>query len=61
MRRILIERGVDARGMKAADMRCVLGEMSDFKYEMIKVEKYLCGRGHRVIFIPKFHCELNAE
>ena len=58
MRRILIERGVDARGMKAADMRCVLGEMSD---EKIKVEKYLCSRGHRVIFIPKFHCELNAE
>ena len=28
---ILIERGVDVRGMKAADMRRVLGEMPDFK------------------------------
>ena len=59
MRRVLIERGVDVRGMKASDMRRVLGEMSDFKYEKTKVEKYLGARGHKVIFIPKFHCELN--
>ena len=59
MRQVLIERGVDVRGMKAADMRRVLGEMDDFKYERTKVEKYVCSRGHRAIFIPKFHCELN--
>ena len=55
----LIERGVDMRGMKAANMRRVLGEMTDFKYEKTKVEKFLSSRGHRVIFIPKFDCELN--
>ena len=59
MRQVLIERGVDVRGMKAPDMRRVLREMPDFKYERSKVEKYLCGRGHRAIFIPKFHCEIN--
>ena len=55
---ILIECGVDVRSMKAADMRRVLGEMPDFKYEKTKVEKNLCSRGHRVIFIPQFHCEI---
>ena len=45
--------------MKAADMRRVLGEMPDFKYEKTKVGKKPYSRGHRVIFIPKFHCELN--
>ena len=39
-------------------MRRVLGEMPDFKYEKTKVEKNLCSRGHRVIFIPQFHCEI---
>ena len=50
---------VDVRGMKAQDMRHALSRMHDFKYEKTKVEKYLTDRGHRVIFIPKFHCELN--
>ena len=59
MRQVLIERGVDVRGMKADDMRRALNEMKDFKYEKTKVEKYLSGRGNRVIFIPKFRCELN--
>ena len=55
MQRVLIECGVDVRGMKVADMCRVLGEMPNFKYEKTKVEKYICSRGHRVIFIPKFH------
>lgn len=59
MRRVVIERGVDLHGMKAADMHRVLGEMPDFRYEKTKVEIYICSRGHRVIFISKFHCELN--
>ena len=59
MKRILEERGVNTKGMKAEKMREVLGEMSDFKYEKTKVEKLVSSRGHRAIFIPKFHCELN--
>ena len=59
MKAILEERGVDTSKMKAPDMRLVLGGMHDFKYERTKLEKYLKERDHRVIFIPKFHCELN--
>ena len=57
MKQVLVERGIDIRGMKADNMRKLLGGMNDFKYEKTKVEKYLCGRQHRVIFIPKIHCE----
>ena len=59
MKQVLIERGIDVRGMKANNMRNLLSGMDDFKYEKTKVEKYLCGRQHKAIFIPKFHCELN--
>ena len=59
MNQVLVECGIDIRGMKADDMQTLLGRMDDFKYENTKVEKYLCGRGHRAIFIPKFHCEFN--
>ena len=58
-KRVLEERGVNTKGMKAERMREVLGEMSDFKYEKKKVERLVASRGHRAIFIPKFHCELN--
>lgn len=50
-------------GMKVDDMRKKLKEMSDFKYEKTKVEKYITAKGHRCIFtcifIPKYHCELS--
>ena len=59
MRKILEERGVDLTGMKTDDMRRRLKEMSDFKYENTKVETYISAKGHRCIFIPKYHCELN--
>ena len=55
----LEERGVDTKGMKAEKMQEILGEMSDFKYEKTKVETLVSSCGHRAIFIPKFHCELN--
>ena len=59
MRQVLIDRHINVKGMVAADMQNVLGEMWDFKYEKTKVEKYILGQKHRVLFIPKFHCELN--
>ena len=59
MKQILIERHINVKGMRAADMQRVLSEMRDFKYERTKIEKYILGRKHRVLFIPKFHCELN--
>ena len=59
MKQVLIECHVNVKGMRAADMQRVLSEMRDFKYEKTKVEKYILERKHRVLFIPKFHCELN--
>ena len=59
MRKVLEERGVSVAGMKAADMWKTLGEMRDFKYEKTKVETYIQAKGHRCLFLPKYHCELN--
>ena len=59
MKQVLKERGVNTDGMKAEDMRKVLGSHHDFKYEKTRVEHYLHQRGHRVLFIPKYHCKLN--
>ena len=60
MRRVLHERGINTKGMKAENMREALGEMSDFKYEKTKVEKLVSSRGHCAIFIPKFHCPIES-
>ena len=59
MRLILQERGINTTGMKAADMRIVLANHADFKYEKTALESLMQEKGHRAIFIPKFHCELN--
>ena len=59
MKKVLEERGVDVRKMKAQDMRKKLREMHDFKYEKTKVETLITARGHCCIFNPKYHCELN--
>ena len=45
--------------MRAPDMRLVLGAHTDFKYEKTALEHFMQERGHRVIFLPKLHCELN--
>ena len=36
-----------------------LNEFDDFKNEKSRVEKELLRLGHRVMFLPKFHPELN--
>ena len=58
-RYVLLQRGVDVRGMKADDMRKKLKKMHDFKYKKTKVEATVSTRSHRCVFIPKYHCELN--
>ena len=40
-------------------MRKILSNHDDFRNEKTILEKYLIGRGHKVIMTPKFHCELN--
>ena len=39
--------------MKAADMCKALGEMHDFKYEIMTVEHLVSNSGYRAIFIPQ--------
>ena len=60
MRRVLEERGVDTRGMKAEKMREVLGSHPDFKNEKSSIERFLGEeKKHIVYMLPKYHCELN--
>ena len=59
MRQVLEERKIDTNGMRAPDMRLVLGAHTDFKYEKTALEHFMQERGHQAIFLPKFHCELN--
>ena len=59
MKKVLEERGINTATMVADDMRTVLANHEDFCTEKTVVENYLIGRGHKVLFVPKFHCELN--
>ena len=61
MRRVLEERGVDTRSMKAEDMRAALGSLPDFKNEKSSIERFpIEEKGHIIVYmLPKFHCELN--
>ena len=39
--------------------RKILSNHDDFRNEKTILERFLIDRGHKVIMIPKFHCELN--
>ena len=34
-------------------------KMRDFKFQTTKVEEAILNQGHRFMFLPKIHCELN--
>jgi len=59
LKRVLEERGINTTGMKKEQMVKVLEEMRYFKFQKSRVEELVLGKGHRVMFIPKFHCKLN--
>ena len=59
LKMVLQERGIDTSQMVKADMINCLSNMHDFKFEKSKVENHIATRGHRCLFLPKFHCELN--
>ena len=40
--------------------RHVLGAETDFQAQVSLLEQTIIDAGHRVLFYPKFHCELNA-
>ncbi len=60
MKLVLEERGVNTRGMNAAKMREELNKFDDFQKKITILEQRIESKGHICIFIPKFHCELNA-
>ena len=51
MKIILQEHGIDTAGMKAPDMRIVLGSHIDFKNEKKALEYFMQENGHRAIYI----------
>jgi len=70
MRIILQERGLWKQNMvdycQKSDsieidccMRHILENQDDFKNQKCRLQKVIEAHGHKVIFYPKFHCELN--
>ena len=59
MKIVLEERGIDTSGWTAKQMREELASHQDFLNEKPIVRKLVEEKGHKCVFIPKFHCELN--
>ena len=59
LKTVLEERSVNVKKMHKDDMIKILSKMRDFKFQKSRVEEVILKRGHRVMFIPKFHCEIN--
>ena len=59
LREVLEERGINTKEMKKDDMIGELKKFDDFKNEKSRVERELLRLGHKVMFLPKFHPELN--
>lgn len=61
MKAVLEEIGINTNQMNVEDMRVVLANHSDFHDKKTIVETYYLSLGHEVLFIHKFHCELNPS
>ena len=59
VKRVLQERNLWTEGMKLADARAKLAEQPDFVQQKTMLEENADVLGHVVLFVPKFHCELN--
>ncbi len=57
IRTLLTERGIRADSLEAS--RRILSEQDDFKSQKAWLQEILQERNHKIIFFPKFHCELN--
>lgn len=57
---ILEERGINASSLRLEDMKIILSCHEDFKNEKSALHTKLEAKGHKVLFLPKFHCELNG-
>ena len=60
LKRVHAERGINTAQLHQPEMREILVNHPDFKYEKSRIERLLTEEyGHIVYMIPKFHCELN--
>jgi len=59
MQVVLEERGLWECGLNADGARRILGLQPDFLAQRSMVEESILDAGHKCIFLPKFHCELN--
>ena len=59
LKMVLEERGVDTRGLTKDKLIEILQSHDDFRNDKNKVEWLLNRFGHRAVFLPKFHPELN--
>lgn len=59
IRQVLEEQGINTSTLNAKQMREILRNHDDFKNEKPRVISYLESKGHTVLFLPKFHPELN--
>ena len=57
---VLTERGCYNRTRKLEDMWKEITTHPDFKNEKMVLERFINNRGHAFLFIPKYHCQLNA-
>ncbi|EDR06923.1 uncharacterized protein LACBIDRAFT_299288 [Laccaria bicolor S238N-H82] len=71
LQRVLEECGFKVSGLCAKcspvcpidDQNCccawLLSQQDDFKNQLLLLKSFIKSRGHKCIFLPKFHCELN--
>ena len=59
VRMVLEERGINTSRMNGDNMLSILANHEDFHNEKTLLEAYIESRGHKVLYIPQFHCELN--
>lgn len=71
LKRVLEERGFNVRKLRAkckpvcpieskeCCMARLLSQQDDFKNQVSMLEELVKRKGHEIIFLPKFHCELN--
>ena len=59
IKQVLLERNLWVPGMKLQDARALLAQQQDFIQQKSILEECAQESGHVVLFLPKFHCELN--
>ena len=59
VRQILWERGLWRDDLRLESARDLLDAQPDFREAKSALQEMIEDRGHRCIFLPKFHCELN--